>query len=202
MAPIKSIALRDKSVFIDRSALPVAPSDVAPIIMKNRMTVTEEVALAPAGVFVVDSPGEPPRSVRWVAVLSGAAIVNKEYFVSATAHGSSMSWLPAITVRRVIWLSGNAKAAEPLLAELITWACRLPASNWQLQSTWDEDTYVAKQKKVAMLLGVITATEKSDAKFGHKKCVVYGDFLKYVEKFDPSVSGFKSEAEQARSSNG
>ena len=50
--------------------------------------------------------------------------------------------------------------------------------------------------------GVVTATEKSDAKFNHKKTMVYDDFLKYVEKFDPSVSGFKSEVEQARSSFG
>ena len=203
MAPVQSIALRDKPLYIDRSAFPVAPAEIAPIITKNRMPVKEDVVLAPGGVFVVDNPGQPPRSVRWVAILSGAAIVNKEYFVSATAHGSCMAWLPAITVQRVLWLSGNVKAAEPLFAELIAWACRLPASNWQLRSdTWDEDTYIAKQRKVVNLLGVVTTTEKSGAKFGHRKTMVCDDFLKYVEKFDPSVSGFKSEAAPARSSCG
>ena len=201
MAPIQSIAFRGKPVYVDPSARPFAPSEMAKVIMKNRMTIVEEVVLAPGGVFIVDAPARLPRSVRWAAVLSGAAAVCKDYFASATAHGNCMSWLSAISTRRLIWLSADAKAAEPLLAELIAWACRLPANKWKLQATWDEDTYVVQQRRVANLLGVVAAAEKLDAKFGHKKTLVYEDFLKYVEKFDPSVSGFKSEVEQARFSS-
>ena len=202
MAPTLSITLRGKPVYIDESALPVAPSEIATVVMKNRMTFVEAIIQAHGGVIIVDDPGKLHRRAHWVVILTGASAVNKEYFASAAAHGSCMSWLPAVAIRRFIWLSIDADAAEPMLAQLIRWACRLPASKWQLQVDWDEDTYLAKQRKVSNLLGVVTAAEKADAKFaGQKKTLLYDDFLAYVQKFDPSVSGFKSEV-GARSSHG
>ena len=175
--------------------------EIAPIILRNRMDLVEDPALAPGGALIVDDPGKPPRSLRWIAILSGAAIVNKEYFLSDASHGSCMSWLPAIAIRRTIWLSAAARAADPLMAGLITWASRLPASKWQLRSdTWDEATYIARQKRVATVLGVITEAEKADVKFAHKKSLLYNDFLNYVAKLDTTTSGYKSEA--ARGSSG
>ena len=166
------------------------------------MALVEAIIQAQGGVIIADDPGKLHRRAQWVAILTGASVVNKEYFASAAAHGSCMSWLPAVAVRRLIWLSKDADAAEPMLAQLIRWACRLPASKWQLQADWDEDTYLAKQRKVSNLLGVVTAAEKADAKFvGQKKTLLYDEFLAYVQKFDPSVSGFKSEVD-ARPSHG
>ena len=168
------------------------------------MTLVDAIVQAHGGVIIVDNPGKLHRRVQWVATLSGASVVNTEYFASAAARGNCMSWLPAVTIRRLIWMSRDAEAAEPMLAQLIRWACRLPASKWQLQADkWDEDVYLAKQQKAPNLLGVVTAAEKADAKFaGQKKTLLYNDCLAYVQRFNKPVSGFKSDAGTARSSSG
>ena len=85
------------------------------------------------------------------------------------------------------------------MASLLKWAIRLPASKWKLREDWDEDVYLAKQKRVKNLLGVVTAAEKAD-KFVHKKSLLCDDFLQYVQKREMGKSGYKSEA--ARSSSG
>ena len=196
LAPRRAISFADRSIYIDASCLPVAAMGFSPIITKNRMALVEDVSLAPGGVLLAASPSEPTRNIKWIAILSGAAIVDTDYFVSGAAHGSCMSWKPAISTKRDIWLSADSVDSEPLLAALITWASRLPASKWTLRSaTWDEGTYIQKQRKVSTLLGIVTAAEQGDVKFGnHNKTMLYDQFLKYVEKLDDPVSGYRDPA--------
>ena len=109
-----------------------------------------------------------------------------------------MSWRPGISIKRLIWISGGASAAEPVLSAIIGWACRLPASNWKLRSgQWGIAKYVEMQAKVGNLLGIVTAAEKGEARFGHKKTMTYDTFVTYVAKLDLSVSGYKDAARPA-----
>ena len=114
------------------------------------------------------------------------------YFTSGASHGSCLSWLPAIAISRLIWISPGAIAAEPLLSALVVWACGLPASKWRLRShPWSIGKYIERRSKVSNLLGIVTPDEKGEARFDHKKTMTYTDFLRYVSKPDLSVSGYK-----------
>ena len=193
MKPINGISFGGKPVYLDPSCLPLPITDTVPVITKHRMQLVEDVCLvAGNGVVVVKSPNDAPRSVHWVVALSGGAMVDSAYFVSGASHGSCMSWLPAIAISRVIWISSAAIADEPLLSALIVWACGLPASKWSTRShEWTTAKYLERQPKVSNLLRVVTPAEKGEARFGHWKTLTYPDFLVYVSKLDASVSGYK-----------
>ena len=73
-------------------------------------------------------------------------LVTPEYFAQAGKSGSCLLWRAAVQVKRDVWISAEWERDEPLLANLLKWAIRLPASKWRLRNEWNSATYVAKQK--------------------------------------------------------
>ena len=80
---------------------------------------------------------------------------------------------------------------QPLLASLLKWAIRLPASKWKLRVGWNSLTYVDKQKTLKTLIGVVTTRQKAMRAF-QELCHAFApdQFLEFVQKLDTSTSGF------------
>ena len=81
---------------------------------------------------------------------------------------------------------------EPLLASLLEWATRLPASKWRLRGDLDSRAYVARQKKQkASFIGIISARQKALPTFQVLPHAFAQDqFLEFVAKADEPRSGY------------
>ena len=80
---------------------------------------------------------------------------------------------------------------EPLLAHLLQWATRLPASKWRLCGELDNRAYVARQKMQKTLIGIISARQKALPTFQVLPHAFAQDqFLEFVAKADEPRSGY------------
>ena len=118
-------------------------------------------------------------------------MVTPDYFAKAGNSGSCLCWHPAVGVKRDIWISTEWQRDQPLLASLLKWAIRLPASKWKLRVGWNSLTYVDKQKTLKTLIGVVTTRQKAMRAF-QELCHAFApdQFLEFVQKLDTSTSGF------------
>ena len=182
-----------EKVYVDES-VGAARADVIQAIGRHSMVRVDDVveAASPAGYIIVAMPAdEPGLANRWVAVLAGCALVTADYFCSSGKAGSCMSWRAAVGTKRDVWLSAEWSRDNPLLAHIVKWAIRLPASKWKLRDAWPSATYVDKQKKQKGLVGIVSDRQKAIAAFhGLRHCFVTGEFLRFVSKLNAPVSGY------------
>ena len=153
--------------------------------------VDDPIDAAPGGYIVAANPGDAGSVNHWVAVLAGCAEVTPDYFANAGSSGSCLCWNPAVGVKRDIWLSPEWQRDQPLSANLVQWAIRLPASRWRLRDEWNSLTYVDKQKTMKTLVGVVTSRQKALKAFQELRHAFAPDqFLAFVQKLDVSTSGY------------
>ena len=148
LAPKRAIKFAGKAVYLDPSCLPVDEVATSKVITKFRMNLVE--CPLDAKVLVVTSPlaAAVSQSTRWIAILAGASLVDRNYFEASGEGGSCMAWTPAISTRRNIWFSSAWSAASPLMADLVVRACSLPNSGWKNRSeTWSADEYSERQNR-------------------------------------------------------
>ena len=138
----------------------VSESGFRRIVRQNGMQRVDDPIDAAAGYIVVASLKDPGRANYWVAVLSGGALVTPDYFASGGKSGSCLCWHAAVQIKRGVWMSPEWQRDEPLLASLLQWATRLPASKWRLHGELDSRAYVARQKKQKTLIGIISVRQR------------------------------------------
>ena len=168
----------------------VSESGIMRIIRQHGMRRVDDPIDAAAGYIIVANLKDPGRANYWVAVLSGCALVTPDYFASAGKSGSCFHWHAAVQIKRDVWRSLEWQRAEPLLASLLEWATRLPASKWRLRSELDSRGYVTKQKKQKTLFGIISTRQKALPTFqALPHAFAQDQLLAYVAKVDSSTSG-------------
>ena len=142
------------------------------------------------GIIVVRDPAAPGRTNLWIAILTGCACVSVEYFMASGARGSCMSWLPAVSVRRKIWVSSEWAASSPLLFALLRWACH---DHWKYMSMTCEEFLAAQLKASnANLLGIVTCEQKAVSPFeDRKKVFAQENVLGYACKLQATESCYK-----------
>ena len=114
-----------------------------------------------------------------------------DYVASAGKSGSCLHRHDAVQMKRDVWRSLEWQRAEPLLASLLEWATRLPASKWRLRSELDSRGYVTRQKKQKTLFGIISTRQKALPTFqALPHAFAHDQFLEYVAKIDSSTSGY------------
>ena len=194
LAPTKPLDLSlGGSVFVAPGCLDGAGMAVSQrrIIRENGSVLVDDPIGAVGGYIVVTSPGDPGRVNRWAAVLAGCALISPDYFLSGGKSGSCMCWRPAVAVKRDVWISAELLRDDPLLANLLKWASRLPASKWRLREEWDAAAYLEKQKTQKTLIGIVTARQKALRAFQrHRHAMTPDDFVQFVAKLKPSASGY------------
>ena len=189
------------------SAVGCQPADVSEsglkrIIRQNGMRRVDDPIDAAAGYIVVASLKDPGHANYWVAVLSGCALVTPDYFASAGRSGSCMCWHAAVQIKRDVWRSAEWQRDEPLLASLLQWATRLPASKWRLRGELDSRAYVARQKKQKALIGIISTRQKALPSFqALPHAFAQDQFLEFVAKVDSSKSGYVNAGSVVRGRN-
>ena len=191
-------------VFVDPGWRGAGVSDavVNQIMLSNSMERVEDPIDAPGGYIVATDPSDPGSANHWVAVLAGCAVVTPEYFANAGSSGSCLCWNPAVGVKRDIWLSPEWQRDQPLLASLVKWAIRLPASRWRLRDEWNSLTYVDKQKTLKTLIGVVTPRQKAKKAFQELRHAFAPDqFLAFVQKLGVSTSGYVNAGSEPSSSS-
>ena len=105
-------------------------------------------------------------------------------------------------VKRDIWLSPEWQRDQPLSANLVKWAIRLPASRWRLRDDWNSLTYVDKQKTMKTLIGVVTPRQKAMKAFEELPHAFAPDqFLAFVQKLDVTASGYANAGSAPSSSS-
>ena len=162
---------------------------VSQVIHKNHMLRVDDSIDAAGGYIVVANPNDVGHANRWIAVLAGGALVTPDYFAKEGKSGSCLCWHAAVQVKRDVWISAEWERHEPLLASLLKWAIRLPASKWRLREEWNSATYVQKKQKT--LIGMITVRQKALRAFQRLPHAFAADqFLEFVAKLEPSVSGY------------
>ena len=165
------------------------------------MVSVVDVVEAADGYIIVGMPSDAGLANRWVAVLAGCALVTAEYFSSSGKAGSCMSWRPAVAINRNVWLSAEWPRDNPLLANIVKWAIRLPTSKWKL-CDWPSATYVDKQKKQKGLVGIVSERQKALPAFhGLRHAFVSGQFITFVGKLNASAPGYINLASAASSSS-
>ena len=169
----------------------VSESGFRRIVRQNGMQRVDDPIDAAAGYIVVASLKDPGRANYWVAVLSGGALVTPDYFASGGKSGSCLCWHAAVQIKRGVWMSPEWQRDEPLLASLLQWATRLPASKWRLRGELDSRAYVARQKKQKTFIGIISARQKALPTFQVLPHAFAQDqFLEFVAKADEPRSGY------------
>jgi len=159
---------------------------VSQVIHQNHMLRVDDSIDAAGGYIVVANPNDVGHANRWIAVLAGGALVTPDYFAKEGKSGSCLCWHAAVQVKRDVWISAEWERQEPLLASLLKWAIRLPASKWRLREEWNSATYVQKKQKT--LIGMITVRQKALRAFQRLPHAFAADqFLEFVAKLDPSV---------------
>ena len=169
----------------------VSESAVSLTIRQNGMQRVDDPIEAAAGYIVVARPKDPHRANYWVAVLSGCALVTPDYFASGGKSGSCLCWHAAVQVKREVWMSPEWQRDEPLLANLLRWAIRLPTSKWRLRDELGSRAYVARQKWQKTLIGMISTRQKALPTFqALPHAFAQDQFLEFVAKIDSSKSGY------------
>ena len=188
LAPTKPLSFSSGGqVYLDPSAAEFAAA-VSRTIEQHRMVRADDAVEAAGGYIVVARP-DTGGANRWVAVLAGCALVTPDYFCSSCKSGSCLSWTAAVRTKRDVWLSPEWQRDDPLLANILKWAIRLPASKWRLRD-WSPITYVAKQRRQKGLVGIVSERQKTIASFQALRHAFAPDaFLEFVGKLNVSVSG-------------
>ena len=141
-----------------------------------------------ARIVVAADVARVPESCETVVRLLGGSIVTPEVFLG-TRQGPCLTFLPAVTVKREIWLSTKFRAAKPAIAAIVHRAAMADTSNWAIIASAAEFEVARRDtKNKASVLGLADSAEVSlirSAMPAHGKHVFeLSDFLSYVSKFD------------------
>ena len=141
-----------------------------------------------ARIVVAADVASVPESCEIVVRLLGGSIITPEVFLG-TRQGPCLTFLPAVTVKREIWLSTKFRAAKPAIAAIVDRAAMADTSKWAIIASAAEFEAARRDtKNNASVLGLADSAEVSlirSAMPAHGKHVFeLSHFLSYVSKFD------------------
>ena len=145
-----------------------------------------------ARVVVAADVAKVPESCELVVRMLGGSIVAPEVFLG-TRQGPCLTFLPAVSVKREIWLSAKFRAVKPAIAAIFDRAAMADTSNWAIIASAAEFEAVRRAtRNKASVLGLADSAEVAlirRAMPAHGKHVFeLSHFLSFVSKFDPTNS--------------
>ena len=128
-------------------------------------------ALSQANYFLADF-GETEKAgslVIWAAVLAGGWLLDPSWACSPDAYtGPAIKFKPALSIKRKLWISPQARAGAPLLSNLIVDCTARAGSKWtiedQLESWLAWKQKAIDQKSPSAVMALVTSAEEETYK--------------------------------------
>ena len=134
---------------------------------------------------VTTKPGGPvPLRTKLVTGLCGGMLVTPVWLTSKGSRGLAVMAVPAIHVKRKLWISTRFRRENPSLARTIDSAMALPRSRWAACSK-EAFADAAIRKPVPLnVLALVTRTEKAGIE--PRSAMDLEGFLTFIYKLDPT----------------
>ena len=134
--------------------------------------------------YVTTNPGDPVNEItKLTAGLCGGMLVTPAWLTSMGARGLATMAIPALKVKRKLWISKRFRSAKPAIAQTIDKALASPDSCW---AACTKEVFVngaIKTPPPLNVLGLVTRTEKDD--LGVRSAMDLNGLLSLVFKLDP-----------------
>ena len=147
-----------------------------------------------ADIFVERQVSSPSDITAMASILTGGIVVSSGEFQDGV--GSVDAFDPAITTRRFVWMSDAFVAAEPILADLVSRAIRLPKSRWTRLAMLSD--FVARvemdlrrpapKRKPREQLAIVTAREYAGTFGAVQQAYTWQKFVEIVRRRNPANS--------------
>ena len=124
---VTSDVLLSKKVYVSPSTN-IAPAQLQRALRGFNATQVEKRTLADC--IVTDDPARPGSTTSWTAALLGQSIISCRMLL--TGRGPAVSYDPAVSVTRQLFLTSNFRQAHPLVTQLLESSCVRPCSRWKL----------------------------------------------------------------------
>ena len=135
--------------------------------------------------YVTTNPGDPVSSTaKLVAGLCGGMLVTPAWLTTKGSRGLAVMAVPAIKVKRKLWISNRFRRENPSLARLTDAAIALPQSRWAACSKEVFADAAIRSPPPLNVLALVSHAEKAGLE--PRSAMDIDGFWTFIYKLDPT----------------
>ena len=105
--------------------------DVQPLhSVMQRLSMQSTTDRIAADVYLAINLMEPGQRTLWAVALTGGIVAVPRFLETSGAHGACLRYRPAVSIKRLVWVSGDFYAHHPELGDVVDRAVASRGSKW------------------------------------------------------------------------